>query len=1343
MTMMAAELTKSVETVCGYCGVGCGLTLTAAQESDGWCVTKSTGTKRHPANAGRLCTKGGATSDLLNAGGRQTRAIIDGRPRAVDEAAAEAARRFSAIRDEHGDDSVAFYVSGQMSLESQYLANKLAKGYFRTNQIESNSRLCMASASTGYKQSLGADGPPGSYDDIDQADAFLVIGSNMSDCHPVLFMRMMDRVKAGAKLIVVDPRRTATAKKADLYLPIRPGTDMALLNGLLRLIVDAGLVDTDFINEFTEGWAVTVDHLADYPAETVAEITGLNEQDVRQAAEWIGSTDKFVSLWTMGLNQSIHGTWHTTALCNLHLATGAICKPGAGPFSLTGQPNAMGGREMGYMGPGLPGQRSVLSPADRNHVEKAWGIPSGTLHDNLGGGTVDMFDALAKGKIRAVWIICTNPVASMANNSRVIKALEQADLVVVQDAFSGTATANFADIVLPAALWSESEGVMVNSERNLTLTIPLLDAPGEAAPDWELICRVAKHMGFAGFDFANAAEVFEEIRQFHNPRTGWDIRGIDYDRLRKSPVQWPAADTSGSPRNPIRYLNDGASQHLHIDDNGNTPRLAFPTPSRKAQFLAHPYLPPHEVPDKDYPLVLTTGRLPHQWHTMTKTSLVPKLMKLNPESFVQIHPKDANEYNIAAGDLVDVSSRRGSVKVPALISDEIVQGTCFIPMHFPYQAVNAVTSDAVDPESLQPEFKACAVSLSLVSQEVVSTDILDDLFKSPLAQEYFQELDANSRHYLEGMLFSLRMSPPEREVPVIPPNAPLPPKTEAWVNGLLAGLYNRIPTATDVAAFPSTAQETDPSLTPTHPAVTVVWASQTGTVEEYVPTVLSTLYSAGLAACDVCAEDFDIESANGPVLFIVASTGDGESPDNGESLWNALVARTEPLPSLAYAVLGFGDSSYADFCGFARKLNEKLTTLGATALTDLVCCEPDFEDQASQWLESAMDALPDTRPSAATPSTEKDSSEFSRSNPCNTTLLESTELTGDGSSKEVRRVSFELPDQGLSYTTGDALGVWPQNNPEVVAEWLSLTGLDPDAPVTIKGETFTLEQAAITKLDITSISPKTLRLFDHHYPDAGFGEATKNPDRLRELSWGQHLCDLLATHPIQVDVDKWVDYLPQLKPRMYSISSSPHTNPLKVEITVSTVAFNTKGHIRRGVCSGFLADAKTGDTVKVFISPNKKFRPPEDTSVPMIMVGPGTGVAPFRGFLHDRRHVGAKGESWLFFGDRCQETDYLYRDDLREMHDNGVLTRLDTAFSRDQPEKVYVQDLMRKKGKELWSWIDRGAYIFVCGDASRMAADVDDTLHHIVAEHGGMEASEAHKFITTLKTERRYVQDVY
>ena len=416
------------------------------------------------------------------------------------------------------------------------------------------------------------------------------------------------------------------------------------------------------------------------------------------------AADKWLTCWTMGLNQSTHGTWNTNAICNLHLATGAICTPGGGPMSLTGQPNAMGGREMGYMGPGLPGQRAVISAADREFCEQQWGLEPGTIRSDVGPGTIELFERLGTGEIKACWIICTNPVASVANRKTVINGLEAAELVVAQDAYTDTATNAYADILLPATLWAESDAVMVNSERNMTLLAQSVQPVGDARPDWMLIADVAAALGFAdAFAYKSSEEIFDEIRGFSNPRTGYDLRGIDYDRLRRTPVQWPAPPDDDADRHPIRYLNDGVSQDLFVDPDGHRPRLAFPTPSRKAQFLARPHMDPKELPDDEYPLVLDTGRLQHQWHTMTKTGRVAKLNKLNPGPFVEVHPEDAERLGIRDGAQTEVTSRRGRAVLPAVVTDRVRPGLVFAPFHWndehgEYLTVNALTNDAVDAD---------------------------------------------------------------------------------------------------------------------------------------------------------------------------------------------------------------------------------------------------------------------------------------------------------------------------------------------------------------------------------------------------------------------------------------------------------------------------------------------------------------------------------------------------------------------------------------------------------------------------------------------------------------------
>ncbi|GAA4660922.1 molybdopterin-dependent oxidoreductase [Gordonia humi] len=1290
----------TVSTVCGYCGVGCGMTMTV----DDGRVASSTGTPDHPANRGRLCTKGATTAEMLTAPGRLTAATVDGRITGTDDAVAEAARRLSAIRDEHGADAIAVYVSGQMTLEAQYLANKLTKGFLGTNRIESNSRLCMASAGTGYKQSLGADGPPGSYDDLDHADLFLVIGSNAADCHPILFLRMMERVKRGARLVVVDPRRTATAEKADLHLAIRPGTDLALLNGLLRLIVDLGGVDDQFVAEHTTGWETMAPLLAEYPADVVAELTGLDADDLRTLARWIVDADEWTSLWTMGLNQSTHGTWHTNALIDLHLATGAICRTGSGPFSLTGQPNAMGGREMGYMGPGLPGQRSALVEADRVFAERVWGVPAGTIDSDPGGGTVDMFERMAAGEIRAAWIICTNPVASMANRQTVVDALERADLVIVQEAFDGAETTAYADVVLPAALWSETDGVMVNSERNLTLCSPAVPPPGDARPDWRLIADIARAMGFgASFDYPDAAAVFDELAAFHNPVTGWDVRGATHERLREGPVQWPAPPGCES-RNPIRYRNpDG---------------VRFPTADGRARFLPRPYLPPAEIPDADYPVLLTTGRLAHQWHTMTKTGRVAKLNKLNPSSFVQMHPDTAAEFGVEDGGRVEVVSRRGSVTVSAQIDEKITPGCCFVPMHFADAAINTVTNDAVDADSLQPEFKACAVSLTPVpvEEEPIVHALASVLGGAPAPSPAPEE-----SAYLSGLAAGIAANPPvDDAVPVIPAAAPLSPPVRAWADGVLAGYFSR----TAAAAAPAPVSG---------PRVTLVWASQTGTAEEFAERAVAVLTDAGFVVSARRAAQVGVDELTGTVLFAVATTGDGDPPDDAANLWSRLSAATSSdVPDLHFAVLGFGDSSYADFCGFARRLDARLAHLGATRMLDRVSCEPG--DDASDWLTAVTDALTaDPRPAV----------DWSRRNPLAVRLVENVLLTGAESAKEVRRFAFELPPGSLSYTAGDALGVLPTNSPALVDEWLAVTGLDGDLPVDAAEDTMSLRAALTDHFEIARVTRDLVGFVAAHHDDPALDALLEHREAFDEWAWGRQSVDVLAEYPVVAEVADWLTVLRPLQPRLYSISSSPARTPDSVEVTVSAVRFDC-GDVRRGgVCSTYLADAPESAEVRVFVQPNRHFCPPADPDAPMIMIGPGTGVAPFRGFLHEREATGASGDNWLFFGDQHRATDFLYEEEFADLSAAGVLTRLDVAFSRDRSEKIYVQDLMIQYADDVWEWLSRGAHVYVCGDASRMARDVDDALHRIVAEQGRLSPRSADAYVAALTAEHRYVRDVY
>ncbi|QHF45154.1 reductase [Pseudomonas sp. S35] len=1326
---------QSVRSVCPYCGVGCGIVMHVQNNK----VLKVIGDKAHPTNFGRLCTKGTTCGQAIAESGRMENAYLreqrdhDPVRIAMDTAIGETAGRLRHILDRDGPDALAFYVSGQMSLEAQYLVNKLAKGFVGTHNIESNSRLCMASAGSGYKLSLGSDGPPGSYEDFDRADLFFVIGANMADCHPILFLRMMDRVKAGAKLIVVDPRRSATADKAGLYLPIKPGTDLALLNGLLHLLIKNGHTDPAFIAAFTEGWEAMPDFLDDYPPHTVAAITGLAEADIRQAADWIGQAAEWMSCWTMGLNQSTHGTWNTNALCNLHLATGAICRPGSGPFSLTGQPNAMGGREMGYMGPGLPGQRSVLVEADRAFIEHLWQIPSDRLPRQAGSGTVAMFEQMVAGQIKACWIICTNPVASVPNRKTVIDGLRAAELVITQDAYLDTETNRYADILLPGALWAEAEGVMINSERNLTLMQKAVDAPGETLPDWQIIARVACEMGFAeAFTYASASEVFEEIKQAWNPKTGYDIRGASYGRLREQPLQWPCASADAANRNPIRYFNTGT--------------LTFATDSGKGQFFPRPHMPPAEMPDDSFPFVLNTGRVQHQWHTLTKTGKVATLNKLNPGPFVEIHPDDATRLGLKAKDPVEVRSLRGRAVLPAVITDRVRPGNCFAPFHWndvfgEHLAINAVTNDAVDPISLQPEFKCCAVALArveLIDHQFLdqptptSHDLPEDLTMSRL--DAFADLAGlrniaapslsdSERTYLAGFLSGLQSSAARQDagVPVMPASAPLAKDARLWLDGLLGGLFSRTDTAP-----------------PSSPDVTLLWASQTGNAEALAERFAKRLREAGMSVELSAMADFPASKlANTQNLALISSTfGDGDPPDNGEGFWHSLSTVETRLESLRFAVLALGDPNYDQFCKHGKRLDQRLLELGATRLLERVDCDTEFEERADAWLTTFQHTLNPAKPAApvATPAG-KTKLHQSR-------LLLNRHLNPHSTHKETRQFALDLAGSGLTYEAGDALGVRPRNCPELVNELLDLTHLSAGASVNI--DTFgdvSLQQALTQHFEIARPGSETLAFIAERSANPGL-EQLLRPEHKAELKdwlWGRQLTDVLQQYPIDCSADELLGTLKRLQPRLYSIASSAKAHPHEVHLTVAAVRYGK----RKGVSSTFLADRVGDGEVPVFVQPSKHFRTPSDGEVPMIMIGPGTGVAPFRAFLQERRALGHTGRNWLFFGEQYAASDFYYQDELQGMQRDGLLTHLSLAFSRDQAQKIYVQDRIHEQGAELWRWLQDGAKLYICGDASHMAKDVDQALRQVAQTHGGLAVEGAVEYWRQLSEQKRYLRDVY
>jgi len=701
---------KDVKTTCSYCGVGCGI-IVKRDTNDKVFVE---GDKEHPVNRGMLCSKGmnlhyvaNDTSDrILYPEMRWSRSHPRERV-SWDDALDRAASVFKSIIKKHGPDSVAFYVSGQSLTEEYYIANKLTKGFLGTNNIDTNSRLCMSSAVVGYKKTFGEDSVPVSYEDIELADCFLITGANPAWCHPILFRRIEQHKEKNpnVKIIVVDPRKTDSANFADLHLQILPGTDVVLYNAIARCLYKRGLIDDDFIKNHTEGFSDYKDQIFATSIKEASKICNVSEKDIRDAADIIGLSKGFISMWAMGLNQSVVGTDKNTALLNLSLITGQVGKPGSGPFSLTGQPNAMGGREVGGMANLLAVHKDLMNEEHRREVAQFWGVD--TISPKPGLTATEMFDALESGKLKAIWIACTNPLVSLPNIHRIERAMKNAKFVVVQEISHKSDTVAYADLVLPAAAWLEKEGTMTNSERRISYLPKEINAPGEARPDVEIFCDFAQRMGFRGFNFNSAEEIYDEYASM-TKGTKIDVSFLNYDRLKnEGTFQWPVNE----------YRHAG------------TPRLfqdkKFYTPSQKAIFnvvksIHNTSVPPNE----DYPLILTTGRVRDQWHTMTKTGKVSRLKTHYPTPVLEINPVDAYLYKVKDGDITQIKGENGCVRVRAKVTENIAKGVVFLPMHWGKQLqsdlnrANNLTNTHVDPFSKEPDFKFTRVSVSKYKKPV-------------------------------------------------------------------------------------------------------------------------------------------------------------------------------------------------------------------------------------------------------------------------------------------------------------------------------------------------------------------------------------------------------------------------------------------------------------------------------------------------------------------------------------------------------------------------------------------------------------------------------------------------
>jgi assimilatory nitrate reductase catalytic subunit len=694
------------QTTCAYCGVGCGVDISLTNNVP----TKLEGMVDHPANFGRLCVKGTHLLDTTSDSNRLSAPTINNEVVSWDEATNHVANRFSEIIKQHGPDSVAFYVSGQLLTEDYYIANKFMKGYIGSGNIDTNSRLCMSSAVAGYKRAFGEDVVPCSYEDLEQTELLILIGSNAAWTHPVLFQRMerAKRLNPNMNVVVIDPRKTDSVELSDHFLQLKPGTDAALYNGLLCYLNEQGLTDSTFIDNYTSGFEASLAQASAWSIEKVADFCELSIEQVTQFYTLFAHSKSAISFYSMGINQSNTGVDKCNAIINAHLASGKILKPGSGPFSITGQPNAMGGREVGGLANQLAAHLDIDNAMHQSLVQRFWQSP--TIATKAGAKAVDMFDDIADGKIKAVWVMATNPMVSLPNNEVIKKALKACELVVVSDCVAKNDTLDYAHVALPATGWIEKDGTVTNSERRISRQRGLVAPYAGAKHDWQIMCLVAKKMGFSGFDFNHPSEIFDEwaqMTQFENNGSRQlnlsalaGLNQAQYDALK--PQQWPLDNTK--PHLNGRVFSD----------------FSFSTNDKKAHFIAITPKLPEQQTSHDYPFVMNSGRVRDQWHTMTRTGKAATLSSHITRPYIEINPIDAQALSLATDDLIHATAATGQVTAHAKVTDNVRKGECFMPIHWNKQFassanVSQLYQSVVDPISGQPESKHGAVNLNKVS----------------------------------------------------------------------------------------------------------------------------------------------------------------------------------------------------------------------------------------------------------------------------------------------------------------------------------------------------------------------------------------------------------------------------------------------------------------------------------------------------------------------------------------------------------------------------------------------------------------------------------------------------